>query len=234
MDEGVDLLCGRYLIDLAWGNLDDYFATEHLDVHLPLHQDLLSRAVEREVAGLFCAGTSQEYGTSEGEAFESQSVAPVTRYAIAKCRLSSHLTMLVQDSAIPSVWARIFVPYGEGQASRSLFAQIVLAARTSSVLQTSPGEQIRDFIRVEDVASIVADLVTAHVGLGTINICSGRPTSVNDFIDRVIEDKQLSMPTRKIVLAAPDYEPNTIWGSRLKLEQTINKLGKSLFSSLET
>lgn len=221
VNEVPELMRDRFLVDLAWGNLDDYFSSEHLKTHLPLHRDLTSRAIELGASGILCAGTSQEYGMHEGEAFESQETDPLTPYAIAKSKLRDHVMAAVEGLGLAGAWIRIFVPYGEGQAARGLYPQLMEAATTGSVFRTSPGQQVRDFIRVEDVASIIVQLSTANHCFDVVNVCSGVPKSVNEFIAHVISENRLSTPAREIAFSAPDYEPNAIWGSRTKLKRLL-------------
>jgi nucleoside-diphosphate-sugar epimerase len=73
------------------------------------------------------------------------------------------------------------------------------------------GKQILDFISVEEVASTLVSLSTRCAGVGLVNVGSGRPESVLDFIKNQI--RVLGAQLEPLVGALPDrsFEPQAFW-----------------------
>jgi nucleoside-diphosphate-sugar epimerase len=86
-------------------------------------------------------------------------------------------------------WSRpeLFSVYGVGQQESNLWPMIRRAALEGDDLPMTPGEQVRDFISVENVAEGLLALAcdeSVECGLPRVhNLGSGRPQSVRQFAD---------------------------------------------------
>ena len=113
--------------------------------------------------------------------------------------------------------------YGEGQSPGSLLAQLDCAIeRGDEYFDMSGGEQLRDYMPVEEVAKCITRLIE-HVGLdGIYNCCSGVPISVRELVERRIREKKAHIKLNLGHYPYPDYEPMEFWGGNSKIVNIIN------------
>ena len=91
--------------------------------------------------------------------------------------------MLASRSTVPVSVPRPFTVYGEDQAPVHPFADLAaqVRERRDPVTVWGSGNQVRDFIHVDDVAGVI--LAMAEQGIdGPANVCSGIPVSLRDLI----------------------------------------------------
>ena len=145
------------LIHLAWDGLPNYGSARHLDEELPAQRSFLGAILEAGLGALTVAGTCLEYGLQSGALREDATTAPVTAYGKAKDALRAHLEGIQRTRPFRLTWARLFYLHGEGQAPGALVPQLEAAmARGDATFDMSGGEQLRDYLPVEEAA---ADLV---------------------------------------------------------------------------
>jgi nucleoside-diphosphate-sugar epimerase len=157
---------------------------EAINVRGTLSMCSLARAIE---ARLIIAGSFAEYGLS-GLNYDfiptSAPLEPTFPYAASKAAASVLAKAFALDAGIELAYLRIFNAYGEGQDPSNLWPSLKKAAIDGSDFPMTPGEQIRDFIEVEQVARYflkVLDLPSASFHDPVIlNIGSGVPQSIKD------------------------------------------------------
>lgn len=210
------------LIHLAWGGLPNYSSSHHFEAELPSNYRFLKGLVEQGLRSILCVGTCFEYGMRNGMLEESLVASPHNAYAFAKDALRQQLSFLRQSHSFELTWARLFYMYGEGQTPSSLYGQFSAAvARGDTEFRMSGGEQLRDYLPVEDVARIIVSLATRAADSGVINVCSGTPTSVRKLAEDWARQRGWS---GEFVLGHhpyPAHEPMAFWGSSAKLEQLL-------------
>ena len=116
---------------------------------------LVERAINAGISRLFLCGTCMEYGrNAENLEFipANTAFAPVGAYAASKAAQSMAIAALCQERNIPLTILRLFSVYGEGQHPDNFWPSLRRAALAGDDFPMSPGEQIRDFIPVEQVA----------------------------------------------------------------------------------
>ena len=84
----------------------------------------------------------------------------------------------------------------------------------------SRGFQIRDFIKIDEVAISFYDEITdKQPGFKIMNICSGNPVSVREFVENFLAESGVRINLNLGKFPIPDYEPIAFWGSK---DFTIN------------
>ena len=207
------------LLHLAWGGLPNYLDSYHIEVELPIQVRFLKRLVLTGLDKLVVTGTCYEYGLISGALVESQDTNPNTPYGVAKDRLRRLLSDLKSEANFEITWARIFYPYGDGQSEISLFSQLRLAILNGDQqFKMGSGRQALDFISVERVASVLVSLATYYDGVGIVNVGSGKPQMVLDFVQDQIE--KLGAQIVPLVGAIPDrkFESQAFWADISKLK----------------
>lgn len=128
------------------------------------------------------AGTCAEYDWNYG--YCSEFITPratTTPYGTCKQALQVMLDAYSVETGLSSAWGRIFFPYGPGEARERLIPSVITSLLQCKPAKCTHGNQIRDFMYVEDVASAFVSLLESSV-CDTVNIASGRSTSLKEII----------------------------------------------------
>jgi len=216
--QGVDALA-----HLAWGGLDNFMAPLHFEQNLPRDYAFLKSLVEAGLRHMLVTGTCLEYGPSaNGCLKEDQPSAPSVPYAIAKDSLRKFLQVLQQEHPFVLQWTRLFYMHGVGQNPKSVLASLDRAlAEGRATFEMSTGEQLRDYLPVTRVAEILTSLLEQPTLAGTINCCSGVPTSVRRLVETRIAERNAKIELELGVFPPPKYEPLAFWGA----SETLARLG---------
>ena len=212
------------LLHLAWGGLPNYLDNYHVEIELPIQSKFLTKVVASGLPKLVVTGTCYEYGLTSGALVESQETNPNTPYGVAKDHLRKSLSDLRSEFKFELTWARIFYPYGDGQSEMSIYSQLRAAMLNGDQqFKMGNGKQVLDFISVEKVASTLVSLTTGCAGVGLVNIGSGEPQSVLDFVQSQI--RALGAQLELLVGALPDrnFESQSFWADETKLLDLLNE-----------
>ena len=210
------------LIHLAWHGLPNYGSLHHFEREAPAHYAALKALVEQGLGTLVVAGTCFEYGMQSGPLDEDKPASPANAYALAKDTLRRQLEQLQRERCFALTWARLFYLYGEGQAETALWPQLRRAAEAgAATFAMSGGEQLRDYLPVEQVASYLVALALQRRGHGIVNVCSGAPVSVRALVERWIAERGWSIRPDLGRYPYPAHEPMAFWGDATKLRRCM-------------
>jgi dTDP-6-deoxy-L-talose 4-dehydrogenase (NAD+) len=207
------------LIHLAWEGLPRFAESFHLEDNYPRHAAFLDNMIRGGLKDLTVTGTCLEYGLQEGRLDESMPAEPYVAYARAKDLLRHHLETVQQNNPFVLRWARLFYMYGAGQNPKSLFSQLDKALEKGETsFNMSGGQQVRDFLPIENVARYIVRIALQKEVHGIINICSGQPVTVQHLVEGYLKTKGRSLKLNLGYYPYPDYEPMRFWGSNDKLK----------------
>lgn len=212
-----------HLIHLAWDGLPDYDGLLHIADNLSNSCQFLTDMVSSGLKGLSVAGTCLEYGLKNGCLDENLPPNPTTCYGTAKDTLRRYVEKLTDKYHIRHHWLRLFYLFGKGQSPQSLMSQLdqAIMSRDAS-FDMSGGEQLRDFLPVEEAAQIMVKASLQDRYPGTLNICSGKPVSIR----RLVEEKLASVGSKmRLNLGKypyPAYEPMAFWGEPTKMKKAVH------------
>lgn len=205
------------LVHLAWGGLPHYRARHHFERELPLQYRFLHRMADAGLPAMMVAGTCYEYGMVNGECDEQAELRPANPYAFAKAALLRQLQYLQADLGFAMTWPRLFYMWGEGQAPGSLYSLLRTAiANGDATFPMSAGEQLRDYLPVEEVAVMLAALAMRAGNDGVVNISSGAPVSVRNLVERWIAAAGARILPELGRYPYPTHEPLAFWGATAK------------------
>lgn len=212
------------VIHLAWNGLPNYHSLHHFETEAPVQYRFLKSLIISGTQNLIVAGTCFEYGLQSGPLSEDLPTQPANAYGFAKDALRRKLEFLMTSKPFALTWARLFYLYGEGQASTSLLSQLRQAvARGDKTFNMSGGEQLRDYLPVEEAARLIVSLALVRCGAGVVNVCSGRPISVRRLVEGWIRDNGWKIDLNLGYYPYPDYEPMAFWGDRRKLDSILER-----------
>jgi dTDP-6-deoxy-L-talose 4-dehydrogenase (NAD+) len=202
------------LIHLAWEGLPNYRSLHHFEKNLPYNYNFVRSLVSKGVKQVLNAGTCFEYGLCSGPIPSNTTTNPANPYALAKDSLRRHLEFLALEIPFMHQWARIFYLYGHGQSPTSVLSQLDKAiASGARVFNMSGGEQLRDYLSVQDAVQQLFDLYI-NSGAGTYNICSGDPISIRSLVERRIVDRGANIELNLGFYPYSQDEPMAFWGVR--------------------
>jgi dTDP-6-deoxy-L-talose 4-dehydrogenase (NAD+) len=120
-------------------------------------------------------------------------------------------------------WVRLFYLYGKGQNPNSLVSQLEKAiSNGDKVFNMSGGEQVRDYLPVEQAAEYVVKIALQDKVNGVINCCSGEPVSVKDFVKKYLDKINKDISLNLGHYPYTDYEPMQFWGDNNKLKSILD------------
>lgn len=211
------------MIHLAWEGLPNYKNDFHITENLPRHILLIENLVKNGLKDITITGTCFEYGMQSGLLTEETPANPDNPYAVAKNELRKTVEDLQREHPFSLKWLRLFYMWGEGQNPKSLISQLERALENDdAVFNMSGGEQIRDFLPIEQVAEYIVKAATQKKVEGIINICSAKPVKVKDFVKDYLKLRNKQIQLNLGFYPYPDFEPMEFWGSNKKLNQVLN------------
>lgn len=163
------------------------------------------------------AGTCAEYKMKPGLLSEDDRTEPESLYAAAKLSFKVLGEQLAMQSGRQFSWGRIFHLYGPYEDPRRLVPAAILRLQNGEPFETSPGEQIRDFLHVKDVAGAFLTIMEKGAP-GTFNICSSEAVSVRVLLDTIAVLMDQSALISYGALPYRDWEPMHIRGNNTRLK----------------
>jgi len=173
----------QWLLHLAWYVQHGRFWEAQENVAwLSLSIRMLGEFAQYGGERVVVSGSCAEYRWN-GEPCREASTAlePRSLYGICKATLFRFLQAAALRLRLSYGWGRIFHLYGSGESAERLIAATARALLQGQPALCTHGEQIRDFLHVEDVASALVRLLTSGVS-GPVNIGSGEPISIAEAV----------------------------------------------------
>lgn len=180
---------------------------------------LLEKSLEANLRNWVVAGSCFEYGKS-GERFDfiptDAPLEPVGSYPTSKAAASVAIVGLANTHHANLFLGRIFQVYGEGEAEHRFWPSLRKAALCGGDFPMSAGEQVRDFIPVEDVARQFLEEASRFQpaqgpqnfsGVRIENIGTGNPTTLRDFAEHWWQKWNAK---GRLIFGAVPYRPNEI------------------------
>ena len=174
-----------HLLHLAWYTEHGLFweAPENLpwvEASLRLWRAFASSDGAERFVGV---GSCAEYEWSEPVLSESSTpLRPASLYGVCKDATRRALEAASERADISFAWGRVFFIYGPDEASGRLVPSVADALAEGRPARTSDGEQVRDFLHIDDAARAMAALVESDVR-GAVNIGSGEGVAVREIVE---------------------------------------------------
>ncbi|AQQ09144.1 UDP-glucose 4-epimerase [Sedimentisphaera cyanobacteriorum] len=158
-------------------------------------QGLLNVLSEASKAGVkrLCFSTSAAiYGDNPTvPKLETMLPEPKSPYAITKLDGEYYCNMFSSEGLLNTACLRYFNVFGPRQDPKSQYAAAVpifihKALRNEPITIFGDGEQTRDFVFVQDVASANAFFAESDAPAGVYNVAYGGKTTINDLAKRII------------------------------------------------
>ncbi len=177
-----------HLLHFAWYAVPGkYWQAEENFLWVQSSLELLRQFHQQGGQRIVMAGTCAEYDWKYGYCSELITPRrPNTAYGICKQALQEMLKSYSEINKLSSAWGSIFFPYGADEHPRRLVSSVIISLLKGKVAQCSHGNQIRDFIYVQDVADAFVALLESNV-TGVVNIASGKPIAIKDMVYKIAD-----------------------------------------------
>jgi UDP-glucose 4-epimerase len=190
-------------------------------------------AAEANKLKIVFSSSAAVYGETTSAVTEESELSPLSPYAENKIDGEK----LLQKSSIPHVALRYFNVYGPGQSKEyaGIIATFIMSAlRNEDLIIYGDGNQVRDFVFVDDVAQANMRAMEYHnESFEVFNIGTGIETSLNELAQKILELTQsksiiVYKPFRSgdIVYSNADVskaEKILDWKAKVSLEEGLEK-----------
>jgi nucleoside-diphosphate-sugar epimerase len=163
-------------------------------------------------------GSCAEYAPSDTCLDEASAIGPVSLYGTCKHAVSLTFDQFARQYGWSSVTARVFNPYGPHEPPGRLVPSLIGALLHGRSCPLTAGDQVRDFLQVEDVADAIWTVAAGDLQ-GPVNIASAIPTTVADVAREVA--RQIGRPelVELGALARPHGDPQWLCARPGRLRQ---------------
>ncbi|WP_128330406.1 NAD(P)-dependent oxidoreductase [Apibacter sp. HY039] len=175
--------------------------------------------------------SSEVYGDFNSPFIEEQAVYPASPYSLSKVYAENLIRTFSTIHDKNYTILRIFNFFGNDMPENFFIPQLINTLKRNEDFLMTEGEQIRDFLYVEDVVqALLKCSLNKDAYRETFNVCSGNGVSLKSLAQLVTDKISTQGNVR---FGAIPYRENEIWemvGSNAKIK---NKLGFSIKFSLE-
>lgn len=177
-----------HLLHFAWyATPGKYWTSEENFRWVQASLELLKQFREQGGERVVMAGTCAEYDWNYGYCSESLTpTKPNSVYGTCKKALQEMLAAYSELTGINSAWGRIFFLYGSYEHPNRLVSSVIRSLLRGEPAFCSHGNQIRDFLFVQDVADAFVAILDSNI-TGVINIASGQPITIKDVVYKIGE-----------------------------------------------
>ena len=161
-------------------------------------------------------GTCFEYKLGESPVSIETELLPSSIYASAKAAVYQTLLAFFKETKTTFSWCRLFYIFGDGEDVRRLAPYVRYKLEAGQFAELSSGTQIRDYMNVRDAAESIVSIALSNYE-GAVNICSGRPITVREFVEEIADQYGARHLLRFGARVDFDNEPNFVVGVPLDI-----------------
>jgi dTDP-6-deoxy-L-talose 4-dehydrogenase (NAD+) len=176
------------IIHLAWYVQPGKYLDSHQNIDCLIGSlNLAKGAAIAGVRRFVGIGTCFEYDQSEVALTVETTIKPVTPYASAKAALYIALSSWLTRHSIEFSWCRLFYLFGEGEHEHRLAPYVRRQLQNGENVKLTSGKQVRDYMDVSLAGSRIGEIALG-VQTGPVNICSGSPITVREFVESIARE----------------------------------------------
>lgn len=206
------------VVHLAWkGVLNSARNDADQSDNITQSLDLVRLAHEVDAKHWIGFGSQAEYGPCANRIDESMPTLPTTLYGAAKLTANRQARTLCETLGMRFAWLRLFSSYGPDDDPSWMIPYVALKLLRGERPSTTTGEQLWDYIFVDDVAAAIVAVIEKHDATGVFNLGSGSTALIRSIIERI---RDLVNPQADIGFGEIAYRPDQV----MHLEANIDRL----------
>lgn len=126
-------------------------------------------------------GTSEEYGSAQPPFSEETREMPNSAYGLSKLSATRLALLYYSQFGLPVTILRPSIAYGPGQGNEMFLPALINSLRNGLLFKMTKGEQLRDFIYVEDLVDAIILAGESEKAKGKIlNVAYGKSEKLGD------------------------------------------------------
>lgn len=188
------ILVGNFDIVINFsGNIDHQNKEQTFNIHYVATKNLFNILKDKKVQLFIQAGSSLEYGIKNSPQKESEKSKPISIYGKAKYLASNFL--LQSKSNFKVIILRMYQVYGPHQKKDRLIPQVINFCIKNKEFACTNGNQIRDFLYVDDLTNLVLKIIKKKdISSGIYNVGYGKPKKVREIINKLVKFSEGGKP----------------------------------------
>lgn len=162
-------------------------------------------------------GSQAEYGPRNSFIDEDASTRPTTVYGATKLATCLLAQQICRVSGMRFAWLRIFSAYGPGDNPSWLIPSITLSLLRGERPALTRGEQLWDFVHVDDAAAAICAVASTATAAGVFNVGSGATATIRSIVERL---RDVASPGAPLGFGDLPYRPDQV----MHLQADITRL----------
>ena len=210
-------------LHMAWRNGFVHNAPTQLG-DLSAHYNFMTAMIDGGLKQLVVMGTMHESGYWEGAIDENTPCNPISMYGIAKDALRRAMTLYTNQKDCVLQWLRCYYVLGDDKKNNSIFSKLLNAAEEGKkTFPFTTGKNKYDFIKVDELAKLIAASVMQSEVTGIINCCTGNPISLAEQVESFIKEHGLDIKLEYGVFPDRPYDSPCEYGDPTKIIKIGNR-----------
>ena len=212
-----------HLLHCAWYAVPGKYwtATENFR-WVEASQHLLKAFADQGGQRVVGVGSCAEYDWSDGHCSElTTPLKPATTYGECKHAFQILLTAFSKQQKLSAAWGRLFFLYGPHEPRERLVASVIRSLLREESARCSHGQQVRDFLYVQDAADALVALLDSDVS-GPVNIASGVPVAVHEVVQEIANQLERPNLVRLGELPVPQNDPPLLLADIVRLRDEVS------------
>lgn len=198
------------IFHLAWAGATSQKYVDNIGQvydNLPGSLRLFRVAHEAGARDFISLGTVLEYGRYSVPVVESDVARPSTLYGASKYAVSLLGPRLCEILGMRFCHIRLFWTYGPRDDERRLLPYVIKSLLAEEVAALTPGQQLWDYLYIEDAADAIYRLASAKSASGVFNLGSGRSYAIRGIVEQL---RDMIDPTLPLGFGQLPYSPDQI------------------------
>jgi nucleoside-diphosphate-sugar epimerase len=205
---------------LAWSGVGNRYRNDPMQTaNIEPTLETLRLARELGCGRWVGTGSQAEYGPLNRRISEKDLPEPTSLYGAAKAATCLLTQVLGEQLGMETVWARVFSTYGPGDNSGWMLVDVIRQLLNGQRPALTPGEQLWDYLYVDDAADALYAMGKCEHLSGTYNLGSGQSQTIRSIAEMA---RDLINPQLPLGFGDIPYRPDQV----MHLEADIDKLTK--------
>jgi UDP-glucose 4-epimerase len=138
---------------------------------------------------------------------ENALTCPTTLYGATKLATFQLVKQFCRLAKMRFAWLRIFSTYGPADEPGWLIPSVTLSLIRGELPALTRGEQLWDFVHVEDVATALCAVVATTTATGVFNVGSGTVATIRSIVEYL---RDIVSPEARLEFGGLPYRPDQV------------------------
>ena len=173
-----------------------------------------------KIKHLVLMGTTEEYGSAIAPFTEGSQELPNSAYGLSKLSATKLARLFYTQYKVPVTVLRPSITYGPGQGVEMFLPAMIGTLVKGQPFKMSPGEQVRDFLYIDDlVEAIIACCEEPRLEGEIVNVASGVSLQLKEVAEHVAK---LLGKEKLLEVGAIPYRRFEIMNYSINIEKILN------------